>query len=206
MAKSDAPNAYSSRLDDARAFSTAAENKEYDWFKDSPVRYLAFANDVGEVLRSVVGNKVANLSWLITGLYSGLDVLASSHRVHKASGDWSLVKAEFKDAALWQLFASVLITPLMLKSKCLALEAVTQRLISANNKSTVVKFARNYGPHTFTIVVGIPVVVPYGDQLVDDIMDKYYRQTPRLRDHLSHNLLWSRFVHRYPNLMPRYWI
>jgi len=180
------------------------QDQEFDFFKDTPIRYSAFANDVGEVLRSKIGPKLANLSWGITGGYALADTAWSGYRQYKKTGERKLAIDEIKDVFLWQLFASVIITPLVLKSGCISMEAVVHksRLLQRALHPTI----KSYGPHAITIVTGIPVVVPYGDQLVDTVMDKHYRTKPKNRDHLNHNFLWCHIIKAHPQLHPNNYI
>jgi hypothetical protein len=184
-----------------------SENKgesEYDFFKDSIIRYSAFANDVGEVLRSKIGSKLANLSWGITGVYALSDTVWSGYKTYNKTHSKQLAFNEFGDVFIWQLFASVIITPLILKTGCMTMEAVLHKSAIANR--LLHPTIKNYAPHVITIGVGIPVVVPYGDEFVDTVMDTYYRTKPKNHDHLSHNFLWGRIIKSYPSLKPSHYI
>jgi len=174
-------------------------DNDFNFLTETPVRYLAFSNDVGEVLRNVIGNKLAGLSWVVTIGYSLSDVFYSSYRMNKRTLDNKKVVTEAIDVFLWQFFASILITPFVLKGGCICLEKFLHK---AKFASHLHPYVRKFAPHTITLVGGIPSIVPYGDQFVDDVMDKYYRQNPKNNDHLSHNFFWSGIIKRYPNLRP----
>lgn len=168
------------------------EKTDFNPLIDTPLRYLAFANDVGEVCRTIVGNRLANLSWGISIGYALSDVCRSAYITKNSDKKFS----EAMDTFTWQFFASILITPFLLKGKCIALEKIF-------HKTVLPKPIKAYCPHIITIGVGIPTFVPYCDQLVDNVMDKYYRFEPKYRDHLSHNLFWSNIMKTYPKVHPK---
>ena len=156
-----------------------------DIFKDTILRYAAFANDFGEVLRDTavvkfgqtIGNRLANSTHVVTVSYAVGDVYNTYQR-HLP--DRALARTEATDCAIWQLFASVLVTPLLLKGGCIGLS----RMLRNTRLSPVIKA---YAPPALSLST-IPVVVPLIDQKTDDLMDRYYRATPKARVH--HGLFW----------------
>lgn len=147
-----------------------------DLFKDTPLRYAAFANDFGEVFRNIIGNRMANFTYGVTAAYALGDVYQT---YQKQLPDRVLAKKEAVDCAVWQLFASILITPILLKGGCVGLTRIIQ-------KRALAPGIKKYLPPVATLTT-IPVLAPYVDQKVDDIMDNYYRSQPKKRVHHS---LW----------------
>ena len=143
-----------------------------DIFKETPLRYLAFTNDFGEVLRNSIGNKLANASYLVTAAYATGDV----YNTYKRNlPNKELAIAEATDCAIWQVFASVLITPILLGS---ARYGLSRALLRVN----VPHMVRHRAPEVIPLA-SIPFLVPYIDQKTDDLMDKYYRDVPKHRKH-----------------------
>ena len=146
---------------------------EYDIFRDSPLRYAAFTNDFGEVLRASIGNRLANLSHGVTFLYAAGDV-ANTYLKHRSTSK-ELAISEMKDCAIWQAFASLLVTPVLLSLSCRGLTRLAA-------KTRLPAMVRHRGPEVLCLG-SIPVIVPVIDQMTDDAMDKYYRKVPKHRKH-----------------------
>jgi hypothetical protein len=144
-----------------------------DIFRDTPLRYAAFANDFGEVLRSSIGNRLANASYAITIAYALGDV-ANTYRKHLPVSKEKAM-AEMKDCAIWQTFASVLVTPVILGLSCRGLTRVASKL-------NIPAMLKHRGPEVICLG-SIPFIVPPIDQMTDDMMDKYYREVPKHRKH-----------------------
>lgn len=142
-------------------------SNDRDIFRDTPLRYAAFANDFGEVLRSSIGNRLANASYGITIAYALGDVANTYIKTTSFK--------EMKDCAIWQTFASVLVTPVILGLSC-------RGLTRAASKLNIPAMLKHRGPEVICLG-SIPFIVPTIDQMTDDLMDKYYREVPKHRKH-----------------------
>ena len=128
------------------------------------------------MLRSSIGNRLANASYGITIAYALGDV-ANTYIKHSAASSASkeLAISETKDCAIWQAFASVLVTPVILGLSCRGLTRLA-------NRTNLPAMLKHRGPEVLCLG-SIPVIVPVIDQMTDDAMDKYYRDVPKHRKH-----------------------
>jgi hypothetical protein len=55
--------------------------QEYDIFKDSPIRYLGYSNEIGEAFRPLISRRLVAFSYLIEIIYFFSDTF---HKGHKA--------------------------------------------------------------------------------------------------------------------------
>ena len=143
--------------------------REYDIFKDSPVRYIGFSNEIGEALRKVIPLKYVAFSYVIEIIYFFSDAL---HKGHKAYNDPNApdnlhlhVLKKSSHTICWQFFATVVIPPLIINRGVQFTYLITKRL-SSNSKA--LKFIP-----TFVGLSMIPIMPYKIDPLVDKYMEKY---------------------------------
>lgn len=92
---------------------------EVDFYRDTPVRYLGYANEVGEAFRAVIHKHVVTASYGIASLYVLADVAAKTIQAwHSTDRNVSKVAKIGTDALLWQSLASVIIPGLAINRIC----------------------------------------------------------------------------------------
>ncbi|XP_074640733.1 mitochondrial fission process protein 1-like [Tubulanus polymorphus] len=155
--------------------SVESSHKEcHDVFKHTPVRYLGYANEVGEAFRALIPLAAVRASYAVA---SGYVVADSAHKgYHAAQEDWpsnqirtrKIVRA-VGDTMMWQGLASVIIPGFTINRICafsLFVFRKTKILPAAAQKWT-----------TTAIGLGsIPFIIKPIDRSVDYIMNETIRK------------------------------
>ena len=84
------------------------EEKEYDVFRDSPVRYLGYANEIGESFRPIFPRLVIP-SYAISFAYVGADTLDKAKKHYDRTNRFDIAATQAFDTIVWQTFASVFV-------------------------------------------------------------------------------------------------
>lgn len=100
-----------------------SNDKEVDIYRDTPVRLLGYANEVGEAFRALVTVKWVHLSYGVASAYVLADTYDKASKMHKAlpANDPSKNKKvglEAMDTVLWQAFASVIVPGFTINRIC----------------------------------------------------------------------------------------
>lgn len=141
-----------------------------DFFRDTWVRYLGYANEVGESFRPIVPVKVVRASYGVAFAYVLADTADKSWKMIRKDGRPKKVLIETGDALLWQTLASVVIPGFTINRIC----ALSQRVLSRNIPKMPLT-VRNW----LTVALGlasIPVIVRPIDKAVTIMMDSTYRK------------------------------
>ena len=89
------------------------EVKEVDIYRDTPVRLLGYANEVGEAFRALVNVKFVYASYGLASAYVLADTYDKASKAKKVLGDsegaMSKVGVAAFDTLVWQALASVII-------------------------------------------------------------------------------------------------
>lgn len=104
--------------------ATKEEQKEVDIYRDTPVRLLGYANEVGEAFRALVTVKWVYASYGVASTYVLADTYDKATKAKKQLGDkeGAMVKvgvAAF-DTLVWQALASVIIPGFTINRICAA--------------------------------------------------------------------------------------
>lgn len=147
---------------------------EVDIYRDTPIRLLGYANEVGEAFRPIVHVNWVRFSYGIASAYVVADTVDKSRIMNeeisssdKSRGKKILVTAV--DTLLWQTFASVIIPGFTINRIC-ALSLYTLKRASSFPPN-----AQKY----ITTAIGlgcIPFIFKPIDKLVDFLMDESYRK------------------------------
>jgi len=149
--------------------------KEVDIYRDTPLRYLGYANEVGEAFRALVHVNWVKLSYGVASAYVLADTNDKAQKMSRslpAEDDSKTKKVAFAavDTLLWQALASVIIPGFTINRICAASLFTMGRAIpnvSLNSR----KWA------TTAIGLGvIPFIVHPIDSFVHIAMDKTTRQ------------------------------
>ena len=103
----------------------ASEQKaEVDIYRDTPVRLLGYANEVGEAFRALVNVKLVYASYGVASAYVLADTYDKASKAKKLLGNKEGAMAKVGVAAfdtlLWQALASVIIPGFMINRICAA--------------------------------------------------------------------------------------
>ncbi|XP_013090356.2 mitochondrial fission process protein 1-like [Biomphalaria glabrata] len=148
-------------------------HREYDVFKDSLLRYLGYANEVGESFRFMVPVKVVWFSYFVSSGYVIADALDKGYKVWKKPFQREEKRLEKTaiatiDTLIWQGLASVVIPGFTINRICWA----TNKLMTRTALPQPVK-------KWSVVVVGIgsiPFIVKPIDRAVDLLMDSTLRK------------------------------
>ncbi|XP_050668458.1 mitochondrial fission process protein 1 [Leptidea sinapis] len=143
---------------------------EVDFFRDTWVRYLGYANEVGESFRPLIPVKVVRASYAVAFAYGLADTADKSWNTYRKDGRPKRVLVETGDAFIWQTLASVIIPGFTINRIC----AVSQNLLK-NKAPKIPPTPRNL----ITVAIGllsIPIIVRPIDKGVHILMNLTYRR------------------------------
>ena len=149
---------------------------EVDIFRDTPVRFLGYANEVGEAFRSMVNKSVVHGSYAVAFGYVFMDVIDKAMKTFKTESlkqnplesPYAKAAKVGADCLVWQTFASVAIPGFTINRICYA----SMFLLSKVNKKNI-RFNK-----ILTTVIGlgsIPVIIHPIDHFCHQVMDKTVR-------------------------------
>ncbi|XP_061888246.1 mitochondrial fission process protein 1 [Entelurus aequoreus] len=99
-------------------------SQEVDIYRDTWVRFLGYANEVGEAFRALVPSSVVWGSYAVATVYVAADALDKGKKAAAAHGDnpgqKTRVVAAVADTFLWQALASVIIPGITINRVCAA--------------------------------------------------------------------------------------
>ncbi|CAH0548756.1 unnamed protein product [Brassicogethes aeneus] len=147
--------------------------KKTDLYRETPVRYLGYANELGEAFRAFLGSKLVNVTYGIASLYVLADTTDKSIQAHKTHFDEKnhVKKVIFTtaDTLIWQFLASVIIPGVTINRVC----ATSNYLLKK-----VEKLPKNNRKYLVTAIglVTIPFIIHPIDNMVDDLLDVSLRK------------------------------
>ena len=148
----------------------AEDRKPADVFRDTPLRYFGYANEVGEAFRPIYPRFVTP-SYGIAFAYVGADSLTKTWTAYHNGSSHSFVAATFVDCLTWQTLASVLVPGKVIN-------VVTAMSANAIQNSMIFKsqsLIHKYG----ATVIGmccIPMIIRPIDEAVDILLDSTLRK------------------------------
>ncbi|XP_044764193.1 mitochondrial fission process protein 1 [Coccinella septempunctata] len=108
-------------------------NEELDIYKDTPLRLLGYANEVGESFRHIIGRKWVNFSYGIATLYVIADTIDKTWKSYEKNKEdpkcFKKVTFQCVDTLTWQMLASVVIPGYTINRIC----ALSTYLINKSN-------------------------------------------------------------------------
>ncbi|CAG9815148.1 unnamed protein product [Phaedon cochleariae] len=149
------------------------EENSLDLYRQTPIRYLGYANEVGEAFRSMIGNRWVKFSYGVATLYVLADTTDKSIKSYEANLNEKnhLYKVAFttSDTLTWQLLASVAIPGYTINRVC----AASNYFLKKSEK--LPKNARKW------VVTGIglfaiPFIIKPIDEFVDYALDNSLRK------------------------------
>eukprot|EP00112_Aurelia_sp_Birch-Aquarium-sp1_P026828 Seg976.3 transcript_id=Seg976.3/GoldUCD/mRNA.D3Y31 product="Mitochondrial fission process protein 1" protein_id=Seg976.3/GoldUCD/D3Y31 len=151
--------------------ASISKDKDVDLFRETPIRLLGYANEVGEAFRALVPRWLVNSSYAVASLYCFADASSKGLKSYQNSEIEPEQKNRrsvevFLEAAIWQAFASVIIPGFTINRLCRLSNISLSRLAPA-----VPLITRDM----LTTVVGlgsIPFIIKPIDRLVDTAMEQ----------------------------------
>ena len=149
----------------------ADDGAEVDLYRDTWVRYLGYANEVGEAFRHIVPKSIVALSYGISGSYVLADAMSKS-RIEAQEEDGAPVKT-FADVVIWQGLASVAIPGFTINRICKGVGYLCKNM-PAKPRGIIVTGAG---------LLAIPFIITPIDKGVDKAMEHGIR--PYILDHID---------------------
>lgn len=140
-----------------------SEEKKTDIYRDTPLRYLGYANEVGEAFRNMVHRNWVRLSYVVAGSYVVADASSKAKAEQEKEGGKPI--RTFIDVLVWQGLASVAIPGMTINRICWLVGKQVHRL-PANRRGLVV---------TASGLLAIPFIIKPIDRGVDVLMDEVVR-------------------------------
>ncbi|XP_044514810.1 mitochondrial fission process protein 1 isoform X2 [Gracilinanus agilis] len=144
-----------------------------DFYRDTWVRYLGYANEVGEAFRAMVPPSVVWLSYGVATSYVVADAVDKGKKARAAltseSGRTTKVAVAVVDTFIWQALASVAVPGFTINRLCAlshyTLSRATRWPLTARKWTT-----------TALGLMAIPVIIHPIDRSVDFLMDSSLRK------------------------------
>ncbi|CAD5230897.1 unnamed protein product [Bursaphelenchus okinawaensis] len=145
-----------------------------DLYRDTPIRYLGYANETGEAFRAWVPLSVVRSTYVVAFGYVIADTLDKTHKVYKKPFENIADRSKqmgltFLDTLGWQTFASVLI-PGFTINRVVAASTYGLKKLTKLGPTSVKLFSTSMGLAT------IPFIVRPIDALVEVGMDHTLRK------------------------------
>ncbi|KAI6198355.1 Mitochondrial 18 kDa protein [Aphelenchoides fujianensis] len=148
---------------------------ESDLYRETPIRFLGYANEVGEAFRAWIPPTAVRLTYVVAFGYVLADALDKTHGAYKAVKKYATREERQKqvgltlaDTLVWQTFASVLLPGITINRLCAASTAVLKR---PNCLPAPVKLST-----TLLGLAAIPFIVKPIDAAVEVGMDRTLRR------------------------------
>ncbi|RVE47907.1 hypothetical protein evm_007421 [Chilo suppressalis] len=140
-----------------------------DIFRDTWVRYLGYANEVGEAFRPIIPGCLVRFSYGIAFSYVFGDTMDKGFKMFVEDGRPSNVMKATGDALIWQTLASIVIPGITINRLC------------AYSGRALTKYKRIPSPARALLTVGIglasiPIIIVPIDHGVTFLMDHTYRK------------------------------
>nr|CAI5862780.1 unnamed protein product [Callosobruchus analis] len=149
------------------------EVKELDLYRETPVRYLGYANEVGEAFRSIIGAKWVNFTYCVATLYVLADTSDKSIKSFETNkNEKNHIKKVLyttSDTLIWQLLASVVIPGFTINRLCFTADILLKKsgkLPQGTRKWLVTGIGLS----------AIPFIIKPIDDFVDYALDKSIRK------------------------------
>jgi len=150
--------------------SETAEANAVDIYRDTPVRYLGYANEVGEAFRALVHVRWVKASYVLASGYVLADTQDKAGKSLKGGAEMSQVGVAAMDTLVWQAFASVIVPGFFINRLCAgALVGLARAL------PTVAESSRKWAV-TGLGLGSIPFIIHPIDSLVHTVMDNTTRK------------------------------
>ncbi|XP_043253512.1 mitochondrial fission process protein 1 [Colletes gigas] len=145
--------------------------EDVDIYRDTAVRYLGYANEVGEAFRPIVPKSVVWLSYIVSSGYVVADTIHKGFNEYNKDATPSGTKNALftmSDTLLWQSFASVILPGFTINRICAAVQYLQHK---SNNVAL-----KNRWISTIVGLTSIPFIIHPIDNMVEEAMNVTYRK------------------------------
>lgn len=154
------------------ASEPSSSTAEVDYFRDTPIRYLGYANELGESFGPLYP-KFVRPSYGIAFAYVGADTIYKTYLAKKKGESNETALRIGVDVLLWQTFASVLIPGKIINMVTHASVKAFQSDIPAIKK--LPPSVRLWSPTVIGLAT-IPFIIHPIDSFVDHVFDRTLRK------------------------------
>lgn len=161
---------------------------ELDLFRDTPIRYLGYANEIGESFRSMISSAAVRATYGVSFGYVFMDVIDKGKKTYekeKKSSEKGIDKESptiktakiATDCLVWQSFASVIIPGFTINRICKLTSLILQKYNVALRTNKI-----------FTTIIGlgsIPLIIHPIDHACHVAMDKTIRPILGIETHVK---------------------
>nr|XP_022920468.1 mitochondrial fission process protein 1 isoform X3 [Onthophagus taurus] len=149
------------------------ENKEKDLYRETPIRYLGYANEIGEAFRTTIGSRWVAATYGVATMYvlaDTIDKTRKSYMVNDGHPD-QMKKTLFAsiDCFIWQMLASVAIPGYTINRVCFGCGSLLKKM-------------SKFGPKQQKMIVTaiglgtIPFIIKPIDHFTDRLLDLTLRR------------------------------
>ena len=139
------------------------DTAEVDIYRDTPIRYLGYANEVGEAFRNAVHRNVVRATYGISSSYVLADAISKA-RLETGYPGGKPVRT-FADVLIWQGLASVAIPGFTINRICWIVSKMAKKLPAKQKRLLV----------TACGMLAIPFIISPIDKGVDSLLEKGLR-------------------------------
>ncbi|KAK4878291.1 hypothetical protein RN001_010797 [Aquatica leii] len=140
--------------------------KEFDLYRDTPLRYLGYANELGEAFRTIIGRRMVRGTYGIAITYVLADTISKTKQEYEQQTSFKNVAFVGMDTILWQMLASVIIPGITINRTCAFFYNRLHGLSTPVRKFAVAGIG----------IVTIPIIIKPIDHMVDSLMDRTLRK------------------------------
>ncbi|XP_033211406.1 mitochondrial fission process protein 1 isoform X2 [Belonocnema kinseyi] len=147
------------------------KDRELDIYRDTPVRYLGYTNEVGEAFRNIVPKSIVWCSYIVACGYVLADTLYKGSKVYQNNLSPERNKKillSATDTLLWQGLASVVIPGITINRICAGVIYLQRINIRSSLKSRWISTAVG--------LASIPLIIRPIDLTVENAMDATFRK------------------------------
>lgn len=148
-----------------------SEKDTVDIWRDTGLRYLGYANEVGESFRPILPKYVIP-SYVVAFSYVGCDTLDKAIAAYKEKHSTNIVARNTFDALLWQILASVIIPGKIVHLVTHCADCLSK---TKSAHQYLPKQLRRFGPTGVGLAV-IPLIIHPIDNFVTDLLDATTRK------------------------------
>lgn len=146
-----------------------ADRKEKsDIFRDTWIRYLGYANEVGEAFRGLISNRAVALSYVVASGYVVADATSKAIDTYEENKSIQEASIAGADCFLWQALASVAIPGFTINRLCAGSKYILNRTSLSSGKVKWITTALG--------LAAIPFIIQPIDKSVDFALDSTSRK------------------------------
>uniref|UniRef100_A0A0G4FUR6 Mitochondrial fission process protein 1 n=1 Tax=Chromera velia CCMP2878 TaxID=1169474 RepID=A0A0G4FUR6_9ALVE len=161
---------------DPEVLEEEVEEETADIFRDTPVRYLGYANEVGEAFRPLVPVELVNLSYAVAFAYIFADSAAKGKQCaeNPERSRSPTPPVAVIDCLIFQILASVVFPSFNINRIVALVGTQLEQIEAIANSVGIPTETADYVPTLVGLAI-IPFIAPPLDTFVEEILDLTYR-------------------------------